>query len=163
MIHGLVDVLPKRDFMLRRGKITLEVHKRMPADEIQKCEVMSLTKTWHKWYVEQYRVMSRRIEDVNYWLPYVRYNYMYKSYGVNSHCKKSLNEVVNKKSCLDRYFRSDGSIVIENSGYGEVAILLALANPQNEVYAYAPDADSYAISMNVNIRPKNVHFFNKNI
>ena len=163
MIHGLVDVLPKRDFMLRRGKITLEVHKRMPADEIQKCEVMSLTKTWHKWYVEQYGVMSRRIEDVNYWLPYVRYNYMYKSYGVNSYCKKSLNEVVNKKSCLDRYFRSDGSIVIENSGYGEVAILLALANPQNEVYAYAPDADSYAISMNVNIRPKNVHFFNKNI
>ena len=53
MIHGLVDVLPKREFMLRRGKITLEVHKRMPADEIHKCEVMSLTKTWHKWYVEQ--------------------------------------------------------------------------------------------------------------
>ena len=107
--------------------------------------------------------MSRRIEDINYWLPYVRYNYMYKSYDVNSHCKKSLNEVVNKKSCLDRYLRSDGSIVIENSGYGEIAILLALANPQNEVYAYAPDTDSYAISMNVNIRPQNVHFLNKNI
>ena len=163
MIHGLVDVLPKRDFMLRRGKVTLEVHQRMSAEEIQNSDPLDLTKTWHKWYIRQYEAMSRRIEDVDYWLPYVRYNYMYKSYGVESHCKKALNELVNKKSCLDRYFRPDGSIVIENSGYGEIAILLALANPQNEVYAYAPDADSYAISMNINIRPKNVHFFYKNI
>lgn len=163
MIHGLVDVLPKRDFMLRRGKITLEVHKRMPVDEIRNKEAMDLTKIWHKWYINQYEAMSKSIEDIDYWLPYVRYSYMYKSYGVESHCKKTLNKIANNRELLNRYYRSDGSIVIENSGYGEIAILLALANPQCKVYAYAPDDDSYAISMNIGIKPKNVFFFNSHI
>lgn len=161
MIHGLVDVLPKRDFMLRRGKVTLEVHKRMSSAEIQEKSTIELTKTWHKWYVSQYEVMSRRIENIDYWLPYVRYSYMYKSYGVESHCKKALNEILDNRDRITSYFRSDGSIVIENSSYGEIAILLGLTYPQHEVYAYAPDNDSYAISMSVNIRPKNVHFINK--
>lgn len=161
MIHGLADVLPKRDFMLRRGRVTVEVHQRMPACELKDSDVHALRQKWHKWYMENYKVMSRREETIAYWIPYIKYAYMYKGYDVERRCQNELSKIVNDSSYLpSRYVQVESMLIVDRCGQGEVAILLALTNPLIEVRAYEADPDLFAICSNNTLRPKNLHFIN---
>lgn len=163
MIHGLVDVLPKRDFMLRRGKITVEVHQRMTFDEINGYDERALRTLWFKWYVRQYRMMSRRIEDVEYCIPYVKYKYMYKGIDVERRCKKMLKMIANNPALIEQYKTQGGEIYIPHSGQGEIAWIAALTHPECEVYAYEADQDLHAIAENTYGKPSNLHFVNKDL
>ncbi len=160
MLHGLYDVLPKHDFMLRRGAITLEVHERMKAADLQMLDIRELTKRWHLWYVEKYKEMSRKLEVIEYWVPYVEYSYMFKTTNVEKRCHSSISKIVNDRQSLQQYFQPDGSIVVSDCGQGELALLLALAYPDKEVYAYQFDKDLFDIASNTALRPLNLHLYN---
>lgn len=159
MIHGLYDVLPKKDFMLRKGNITLKVHQRVKAAEL-KAEPRKLAKSWYKWYVEQYAKMRTLLETETYWLPYVTYKYMYKGHNVERTCKKTLNDIRKGKLSLKSYLHDDGTMIIPNCGHGETAWVAALAYPRHEIYAYEEDEDMYAIAVNTSHKPINLHFVN---
>lgn len=163
MIHGLVDVLPKRDFMLRRGKITVEVYQRMDFNEIRNYDERTLRTMWFKWYVQQYRMMSRRIEDVEYCIPYVKYKYMYKGIDVERRCKKMLKMIAHNPALIEQYKNQNGEIRIPHSGQGEIAWIVALTHPECEVYAYEADQDLHAIAENTYGKPSNLHFVNKEL
>lgn len=161
MIHGLYDVLPKHDFMLRRGTITLEVHRRMKTSDIQQYGQMELTHYWHHWYVRKYKEMSRKLETFHYWLPYVRYSYMYKCDGVEKRCKSFINGISNGKSKLGKYIQTDMKIIFSDCRQSEAPLLLALANRDKEVYAYMAEKDLYDIAANISLRPMNLHLVNE--
>ena len=158
IIHGLADVLPKRDFMLRRGQITAEVHQRMTYSELAHYESRALRSYWHKWYVAQYRQMSQQLEDVAYCIPYVEYKYMYKGIQVERRCKKELRRLLRTPSLIEHYKTTEGSYVIHGSGQGEIAWITALIHPDCEVYAYEADPDLHAIAVNTQGLPANLHF-----
>ncbi len=160
MLHGLYDVLPKKDFMLRRGSITLEIHQRMKAEDLEMIEPRKLAKSWYKWYVEQYGKMRARLETEKYWLTYVTYKYMYKGHNVERNCKKTLKNIRKGKLTLADYIQEDGSIIIPHCGHGETAWVAALAYPRREVYAYEENEDMYAIAVNTSHKPQNLHFVN---
>ena len=77
-IHGLYDVLPKHDFMLRRGSVTLEICKRIPFDAIKDVPAREVTRRAHGWFVEHYAALRQRLETPAYWAPYVAYANKYK-------------------------------------------------------------------------------------
>lgn len=77
-LHGLYDVLPKHDFMLRRGRVTMEVFPRVPVDEVRASSDRELTSRMHRWYIEKYADMRRRLETPEYWAPYEAYRRKYK-------------------------------------------------------------------------------------
>ena len=77
-IHGLYDVLPKHDFMLRRGSVTLEICKRIPFDAIKDVPAREVTRRAHEWFVEHYAALRQRLETPAYWAPYVAYANKYK-------------------------------------------------------------------------------------
>lgn len=160
MIHGLYDVLPKKDFMLRKGSITLEIHQRIPVQELETLVPRKLAKSWYKWYMEQYEKMCARLENERYWLPYVTYKYMYKGHNVERNCKKTLKDIRKGKLVLADYIQDDGSIIIPHCGHGESAWVAALSYPGREVYAYEEDEDMYTIAVNTTNKPQNLHFFN---
>lgn len=161
MLHGLSDVLPKRDFMLRRGKITVEVHKRMTFDEMAGYDDRALRTHWYNWYVEHYRAMRNKCEDVEYCLPLVKYKYVYKGVDVEHRCKRMLRTVADNPAIIRQYVAGDKTIVIPDSGQGEIAWIAALTHPDHEVYAYEPDEDLHAIAINTYGIPSNLHFINQ--
>ena len=77
-IHGLYDVLPKHDFMLRRGQVTLEIFERLTADAIKDATDRELTNQMHKWYVKEYRKLREELETPAYMAPYTAYKNKYK-------------------------------------------------------------------------------------
>jgi len=73
-IHGAGHVLPKCDFLLRKGRIDVEVGKRLPAANRQASQatLRERTRQMRHHYQEHYRQMCLRIETAGYWEPYRR-------------------------------------------------------------------------------------------
>ena len=66
-LHGVGHALPKDEFMLRPGHITVTVGKRVtPDDRSWGEDARERTKAFHKYYQEWYADMCRKLEDAEY-------------------------------------------------------------------------------------------------
>ena len=77
-LHGLYDVLPKHDFMLRRGSVTMDVLPRIPVEEVRAVTDRELTQRMHRCYLEHYAGMRRELETEEWRRPYEAYKRKYK-------------------------------------------------------------------------------------
>jgi 1-acyl-sn-glycerol-3-phosphate acyltransferase len=77
-IHGLYDVLPKHDFMLRRGSVTLDIWARISYEQLKDLTDRELMRMVHKSYLERYAELRRELETETYKAPYVAYRNKYK-------------------------------------------------------------------------------------
>lgn len=73
-LHGAGHVLPKNDFMLRQGRIDVEVQKRIPWDDPHfSNDLLTRTKQMRAYYRKHYSEICERTETEAYWAPYRRY------------------------------------------------------------------------------------------
>lgn len=77
-IHGLYDVLPKYDFMLRKGSVTLEICKRTSANSLKEMSDREITSMMYHWYKKHYAKMREQLETPAYMAPYIAYKNKYK-------------------------------------------------------------------------------------
>ena len=78
-LHGVGHVLPKRDFMLREGRIDVEVGQRIAQDDERfSHNLLERTKQMRHYYQDHYRQMCQRLETDAYWEPYRRLADYYK-------------------------------------------------------------------------------------
>ena len=75
-LHGVGHVLPKRDFLLRKGRIDVEVGRRMPVGQ---SPLLEFTREMRHHYQEHYQQMCEAIENDNYWKPYRKYTETYEA------------------------------------------------------------------------------------
>lgn len=79
-IHGMFDILPKYDFMIRRGNATLEIGERIDHDIFADKNDRAITNLIHHMYVEKYAAIRQRLETSAYRAPYIAYK---KKYTIN--------------------------------------------------------------------------------
>lgn len=80
-VHGMFDILPKYDFMMRRGQATLEIGERIEYATFSGTDTRELTNMMHRRYVEKYTKMRERLETAEYRAPYEAYR---KKYTLNT-------------------------------------------------------------------------------
>ena len=95
-------------------------------------------------YEEQMARMAEQIEDERYFIPYVRYQYLYKGRDIYRRCRKALKAYEGQAP--------------EVSGQGEVALLRALAHKGTEYHVRFDNEDDYLVASNVNRLPANLHY-----
>lgn len=156
-LHGFNHVLPRHDFMLRSGSMTMEIGQRMPVAEVMATSSMELRKTFHKQYVRHFEQMRRQFETSEYFLPFVRYKYLYKGLDIELQVQRTLNNGKELASEIDRDFSSVESYSIEENGYGETALLYALTHPNIEIYAEFTDPDKLQVATQLQGLPPNLH------
>lgn len=157
-IHGQGQVLPKKDFMLREGIMYMEVGKRVPAKELENIPALKLASRFTKLYRKQYAEISKQCENTNYFIPYVRYKYMYKGRSIETLCNTKLKQIGKCADIIDRDYSGIRTVRILNSGQGEFAWLFALVHREIEVYAYEMNEDLHRIAANTAAIPVNLHF-----
>ena len=156
-IHGAYHAMPKKDFfVLREGNIAVEIGKRMPADEVKSINARALTSQFHRYYIEHYAEIRDERENTEYVLPYVRYKYIYKGREVEHECRRNLTRI--RAHAAEINALGYQSILIENSGLGELAWTMALVHRHTQVYAVEADEDKYLIALNCSCIPDNLHF-----
>lgn len=156
-IHGFNDVLPKHDFMLREGRMTLEIGERMPADIVATTDTMTLRKHFHVLYVKHFEEMKRSYENSAYFVPLVRYRYMFKGSDVERRANRILKDKRHLAEIVDRDFYSVESYVFDEAGQGEIPLVFALVHPNIEVYADFYNEDDYLVASHLQGIPRNLH------
>ena len=155
-IHGVHDVMPKNDFVLREGQIHVEIGKRVPAEEAKNMDTHALTSYFHEFYITHYEELRKKYEDTEYVLPYVRYKYIYKGNEVERTVRANLKKV--KERAKEINALNYNKIIITNSGYGELAWVFAMVHRDTIVYAFEADEDKYMIASHCTNIPDNLFF-----
>lgn len=159
-IHGVHDVMPKKDNILREGKISVEVGERVDVSRIVLSETRTVASQFHKFYVEHYAQICRQQNDMEYFAPYVKYRYLFKGREIEHESRLMVKRAVKLSETIERLVAGKESVLIKNSGQGELAFLLALSHNDVKVYAEESDEDKYMVASHCVGIPDNLSFFN---
>lgn len=156
-LHGFNNVLPRHDFMLREGRMTMQIGKRMAFDEFKDMTDRQLCSLFHRQFVNVFAQMRQTYETASYWAIYAHYKYMYKGAGVEHRAKKIFKD----KALLAQQIDCDCTGLTEkhfdNPGRGELPLLFAWVHPSIQVYAHFSDEDDYLLASHLSHLPENLH------
>lgn len=157
-IHGIGDVMPKGSAFASRGKITVEIGKRITIEELLKLGATSreIAHSMRQAYIEHYAMMKQTIETSHYFHHHVIYKYIYKGIAVERETKRMLKHFDDFSQWIDVEPKGE-SIRVLNSGKGQFALLYALVHPDVQVYSYAFDKDDAQLAQCCTYLPQNLH------
>ena len=155
-IHGANHVMPKKDIVLREGQLDVVIEQRIPYESFAAQETRTLTQQIRKYYIQCFDELRTQLENTEYVLPFVRYKYIYKGPEVERACRRNLKRIRAHAAEIDAW--SQKSILLRNSGYGELAWTLALVHRDAQVYAIEADEDKFLLASHCSFIPDNLHF-----
>jgi len=148
-IHGAGHVLPKVEFMLNKGTITVEAAPVVsPGDELWGKDDREAARLMRRFYVKHYEQMCRRIENSEYYKWFLHHQYIYKGIEVERRYKRNMSKNKNYSEIVDADVSAE-SRVFEDCGQGELPMLYALCHPDVSVTAITKDEDDYLLMTNM--------------
>jgi 1-acyl-sn-glycerol-3-phosphate acyltransferase len=159
ILHGIGHVQAKDDFLLKEGRMTLQIHSRIAPPHTSAC--LQAAKEMRQWYIQQFAALRRRIETPAYFKHLIRYNYMYKGKHIFAAAMREY-EVFSKEYRVssNEYNENDGTqsntIAVQDNGYGVKGLLLALCSPNKQIIAADPDPYKTDIAKNCAANPSNL-------
>ena len=162
IIHGIGHAFPKRDFLLRKGKVDLYVMPRIKTDsELMQKDSAEIAKTLRRYYIEQYNEICRQTETADYFADLVLHNYIYKGRDIERRARKNLRQNGNYREVIAA-LPDNGEYRIDNCGQGEFALLAALVKKNLQITATDSDADLVDIAANCVSVPENLKYEHPN-
>ena len=153
VIHGLNDVLPKEDLLLRKGHMDVKVMDRIAASE----DYVSMSKSVRKMMMAEYDAIASKVENVDYFADRVIHNYIYKGADVERSVRKSMRDNANFKD-LAESLPAGGRVLFRESGYGESALVCALARKDVTIDALISDEMTRLLAANCVGVPSNLKY-----
>jgi len=118
-------------------------------------QLLETTKKFRRFYQKRYAEIADEIETPDYFADKVLKNYLYKGADIERAVKKSLKKHDNFKKEIEKLPKT-GEIVIQNSGYGEFALMAALVRKSLKITAVEPDLEKLEIARNCASAPENL-------
>lgn len=159
LLHGVGQVLPKREFMLRPGHITVTVGHRITRDSgMWSVDSRELTRNIHRYYLEWYDNVCSKCQDVAYWMPLVRLQFKYKGLDVEMEARNTLRTIARNSHGIECVSTVGGSIEMEENGLGERSLLMALTHPKTAIYSHINNKERYMVARSCSMIPSNLQF-----
>lgn len=158
ILHGTGHVLPKKEFMLRKGRVTVSILSRISIDnETYRANLQTLqsARLFRKLYEKEYRNLAQTVETVAYYQDLVKHNYIYKGREVERIAAKVLKRK-EKNTEFVSALPPEGHVLIKHCGQGELTLLSALVKKDLQITATDEDTDFLAIARNCASIPKNL-------
>jgi 1-acyl-sn-glycerol-3-phosphate acyltransferase len=162
LIHGIGHVLPKTEFLLRKGRIDIQILKRITPDDTLRRDlsILKMSKNIRKLYKEKYNEFADKIETPEYFKDLVYHNYIYKGPVIERRAKENLKKHENYNTIISR-LPDQGNLLIINCGQGELPLLCSLVKKNLNITAVEADTDLLSIAENCVSVPENL-FYCKN-
>ena len=159
MIHGIGHVFPKKEFLLRKGRVDVKILPRIGCDSPMRKELgaRNTAQLVRKYYAEEYAKMSSEIETVYYYKDLVYHNYIYKGVEIEREAKRNLKKI-DEYATLVSQLPSKGEYHLENCGQGELALLAALVKKNLKIIATDSDAEKISIAKHCISVPQNLEY-----
>jgi 1-acyl-sn-glycerol-3-phosphate acyltransferase len=141
LIHGAGAVLPRHDFMLRAGSISVQVHPRLSLDG----DLAARARQARQYYRQALATLARSRETAAYFRSFVLHNYLYKGVAIERSARAMLRRGACFSRCIDAY-RGAGPVLVVNNGNGVFSFLFALVHEHARVVAIEQDEDKVALA-----------------
>lgn len=134
MLHGVGDVIPKEDFMLRKGSMYLTTLPRItPVADDDPLAPRRLASATRAMYIKEYDALCRRRLTSGYFVELVKYKYSYLVPGLKRNITHRLRANDNYSALIDVPYPDGATINVLDGNYGAVAWLMALVHPRCNV------------------------------
>ena len=145
-LHGVNHVFPRNTLCTYSGKVTLEIGERIKYGDKDYYghDYKDCTRLMRNLYDKKFQLMKNQHETIEYYVPFVLDRYRYKGTEIFRSVKRNLN---NYKRHAEKYNTIDSScIIVLNSGWGELSLLLALIKPNAIVISVEKDEEKLCVS-----------------
>lgn len=145
-LHGVNHVFPRNTLCTYSGKVTLEIGDRIKYGDKDYYghDYKECTRLMRNLYDKKFQLMKNQHETIEYYVPFVLDRYRYKGTEIFRRVKRNLN---NYKRHAEKYNTIDSScIIVLNSGWGELSLLLALTKPNAIVISVEKDEEKLCVS-----------------
>jgi len=161
-IHGAGYVMPKGSGFASRGRIDVEIGKRIPASRLHEygSTHQEIANRFHQMYLQHFAQMRKSIADSHYFHHEVIYKYTYKGFGLEKETRRLLKQYDDFSKWIDGYQPEEPSsneVDIINAGNGQFSLLFALVHPEMEVYSYHNQPDEVLLASTFSPMPANLH------
>lgn len=136
-IHGNSEVLPKGDFIIYDGSITVKVGDRINKDNLDFGKNYSeKTKKINAYYRMEFAKLREEIEDENYFKKQLFLSYLYKDNEVVTEVKKDFNANKSVYFELNKHIAADANILHIADDFGQKDALLTLYQANRRVFSW---------------------------
>jgi 1-acyl-sn-glycerol-3-phosphate acyltransferase len=148
IIHGMGHVLPKTDFLLQKGAVTVEILDRIvPGDKSYGESYSERPKYIRRMYKAHYQRIATEIETPEYFADKLYHNYIYKGSAVSTQVLIDLKKH-NSYSEIISLLPKSGQVLVLGADIGSFPLLLSMVNPELVVVAVEADEDKLALAGN---------------
>jgi len=161
-LHGANHVIPKGSGFAAKGRIDVEIGKRISANRLHEYgdTHQAIAHSFRNMYVEKYEKMRCKLETAAYFHHYVLYKYMYKGVSVERETKRLLNLYDDFGKWIDNYHHISNTpdvVSVLNAGRGQFSLIFALVHPETQVHSYTYTQDYADLAVACSSLPYNLH------
>jgi hypothetical protein len=158
LIHGVGHFLPKKEFMVRKGEIHINVLEKISCNDKSFGETyLERAKNIRKFYKKEYAKLAAEVETADYYSDLVIHNYIYKGPTVERTVRRNMKKHNNYSEVISSLYGCE-RVLIMNCGYGELPLLLSLVHKNTEVTAIENEPDYLDLAANCSSVPSNLHY-----
>jgi 1-acyl-sn-glycerol-3-phosphate acyltransferase len=147
LIHGNAEALPKGDFIIYDGSITINILERIsPDDQRFGDNYVERTKKMSVFFRSEFRKMRNEIEHPKYFRKMLLHSFDYKEWHVISAVKKDIRTNLEAFYELNKWLAEKDKILHIGDDYGQLDVYLALQEPQRKITSFIGDAEKCAVA-----------------
>lgn len=148
-IHGNSEVLPKGDFIIYNGSITVKVGNRIAKDDLSFGESYSeRTKKINAYFRDEFSKMRTEIEDEDYFKNKLFLSFLYKENDVVKQVKDDFRQNKTLYFSLNKYISKTAHILHIANDFGQLDVLLTLQQAERKIYSLIADTEKREIANN---------------
>ncbi|MBV8325815.1 MMPL family transporter [Chryseobacterium sp.] len=139
-IHGNSEVLPKGDFIIYDGSITVKIGDRISKDDISFGKNYSeRTKKINAYFRDEFARLRETLEDENYFKKKLFLSYLYKNSDVVKEVKEDFNTHKSVYFELNKHIPKDANILHIANDFGQKDALLTLYQAGRRIFSIIKD------------------------
>lgn len=146
-IHGNSEVLPKRDFIIYDGAITVKIGERIKKeDESFGKNYSERTKKINAYFRKEFAVLRNELEDENYFRKKLFLSFLYKDNEVVNEVKEDFKQNKSLYFELNKHLPKDANILHMANDFGQKDFLLTLQQAGRTIFSYIKDEEKRQIA-----------------
>ena len=159
-IHGNSEVMPKKDFMVHDGKITVKVGSRIAKEDLSfGVNYSERGKKIQNYFREEFAKFRKAVEDENYFKTNLFSSYLYKEQEVTDFIKKDFERLKSAYFDLNQWIGAEEKVLHICRDYGQTDILLALNEAGRSITTWVPDEEFRNIArQNYIVKRRNLRY-----
>lgn len=147
IIHGNSEALPKGDFIIYEGSITVNILPRIvPDDPRFGTGYADRTKKITAFFRHEFKQVRHREEGPEYFKKMLLHSFDYKEWAVVSHVKADLAKHLDDYYQLNLHMGEKDKILHLANDFGQRDIYLALQEPSRKIVSYLADEQKRAVA-----------------